>query len=232
MPSSRPTPASASSGRVRIDRSSDASGAAFELDADAYTAGDTIVMPQHHGPLDRGRGQALLAHELVHVGQQRRLGASLPAEHTGAGQDLEREAQSAESLVERVRSAPPAASLPLARTARQHAAPALPSRHTSEVRQATQLALASGPRAAADASVELPPTSSPGAPATPQRAALSSAAGPSVAAASDRNASPAKPGDEQEFEELARQLYERLRLRFKRELLLDRERSGFLADSR
>lgn len=45
-------------------------------------------------------------------------------------------------------------------------------------------------------------------------------------------AAKAGPSDDEEFEELARKLYERLRLRLKRELLLDRERGGFLADSR
>jgi hypothetical protein len=37
--------------------------------------------------------------------------------------------------------------------------------------------------------------------------------------------------DDQELDELARKLYDRLRLRLGRELLLDRERSGLLSGS-
>jgi hypothetical protein len=226
-----------SASKIRIDRSGDASGAAADMDANAYTAGDTIVMPQHHGPLDRGRGQELLAHELVHVGQQRRLGSSLPAEHTGAGQQLEREAQSAESLVSRTRGTP-ALDMPLARTSPQRSTADGHSSHSSEVDQATQLALAAGPRASSSDSIEVPAAAhaSPAHGDPAQRSARSSASSASLSsAAADGGGSPAaaaKPADDEELEELARKLYERLRLRLKRELLLDRERGGFLADSR
>ena len=53
-----------------------------------------------------------------------------------------------------------------------------------------------------------------------------------AAGAGGATAGSAMPSDDEEFEELARKLYERLRLRFKRELLLDRERGGFLVYSR
>lgn len=190
-------------------------------------------MPQHHGPLDSGRGQALLAHELVHVGQQRRLGSSLPAEHTSAGQQLEREAQSAESLVERARRTP-ALDMPVARPQRAPSETA-GSGGSSEVRQATQLALAAGP-GGSPASLELP---APGAASAsdhgqaPQRAAISGAAGRSVSAAPAGGVDASTTlTDDAEFEELARKLYDRLRHRLVRELLLDRERGGFLADPR
>ncbi len=230
-PTAGPVPAvpSTAGGKLRIDRSGDGAAAAADLDANAFTSGDTIVMPSSHGPLDRGRGQALLAHELVHVGQQRRLGASLPSEDSSAGQQLEREAQSAEAVVERAsRSSAARLDMPVAARSSQRAPAESSSLHSSEVRQATQLALAAGPRAGSSSgtielSAEAPSTGAP----TPQRAAVG-AASPAPAASS--TASGATPQDEQEFEELARRLYDRLRLRFKRELLLDRERSGFLAD--
>jgi len=139
-----------SSGAVRIDRSQGGASAAAELGADAFTSGDTIVMPSSHGPLDRGRGQALLAHELVHVGQQRSMGSSLPAEHTAAGQDLEREAQSAESFVEQGhRSGPPAAALPLAhRGTLQASVETSPASHSDHIRRASSVAMAAaGPGA-------------------------------------------------------------------------------------
>jgi len=222
---------STSSGKVRIDRSNEGAAAAAGMDANAFTAGDTIVMPSSHGQLDRGRGQALLAHELVHVGQQRRMGAGLPPEHSSAGQQLEREARSAESLVEHVsRSAPAGPDMPLASAgSRRSPAEASPS-HSREVHHATELALASGQRTGSGNSdaIELPATPAPGDAPGPQRAPAAAAASPASLTAT----AGAKPGSDEEFEELARRMYERLRLRLKRELLLDRERSGFLADSR
>jgi len=225
------TAPSTSSSKVRIDRSNEGAATAAGMDANAFTAGDTIVMPSSHGQLDRGRGQALLAHELVHVGQQRRMGAGLPPEHSSAGQQLEREAQSAESLVEQVsRSASPRPDMPMTGAGpRRSPAEASPS-HSREVRHATELALATGQRAgngSGDA-IELPATPAPGDAPGPQRAPAAAAASPASLTAT----AGAKPGDDEEFEELARRMYERLRLRLKRELLLDRERSGFLADSR
>jgi len=229
-------PATAAGNTIRIDRSSDGASSAADLDANAYTSGDTIVMPSSHGPLDRGRGQALLAHELVHVGQQRRMGANLPAEHTGAGQQLEREAQSAESLVAEVSARAPSTEMPVAHAGVRRAPADSPSSHSSEVRRATHMALAAGPRAGhgSDA-IEIPAASAGDRTPAPQRAAASaSTAGSSSlgAPSADTGAGAANPQGDEEFEELARRLYERLRLRLKRELLLDRERGGFLADSR
>ena len=201
------------------------------MDAHAFTAGDTIVMPASHGPLDRGPGQALLAHELVHVGQQRRMGSSLPPEHSSAGQQLEREAQSAQaSVTQASQRTHAAADMPVARAGVRHSANDAPASHTSEVHQATQLALAAGPRAEGSGNgLEIPATPAAGVPPGPQPAAVGAAAGTGLSAGS---AGAATPHDDEEFEELARRLYERLRLRLKRELLLDRERSGSLADSR
>ena len=222
---------SAPTGRVRIDRSTEAANAAAGLEANAFTSGDTIVLPQHHGPLDRQRGQALLAHELVHVGQQRRLGASRPAEHTSSGQQLEREAQSAESLVNQLARRASFGDMPVAGAARRQAPTGVSTAVDSEVRQATELALAVGASGAAGSdSFELPTTppgeKTPG----PQRAAAADT--PNTTPGTVSSSGPAIPEDDQDLEELARRLYERLRHRLRRELLLDRERSGFLADSR
>ncbi len=229
-----PTPtarASSSGAPVRIDRSQGAASAAAELGANAFTSGDTIVMPSSHGPLDSGRGQALLAHELVHVGQQRSMGSSLPAEHTAAGQDLEREAQSAESFVEQGRlSGPPALALPLAhRSVPQASVETGSASRSDHVRRATSVAMAAaGPGAAASesASFHLPTSPTPSQPAVPapQRSARSSNSSGAPSAAG--------PDAHDDIDEVSRRVYERIRLRLRRELLLDRERGGYLTDPR
>jgi hypothetical protein len=223
-----------SSGAVRIDRSQGGASAAAELGADAFTSGDTIVMPSSHGPLDRGRGQALLAHELVHVGQQRSMGSSLPAEHTAAGQDLEREAQSAEVSVEQGhRSGPPAAALPLAhRGTLQASVETSSASHSGHARRASSVAMAAaGPGAGAGDSASyhlqashIPPQQTVPA---PQRSALSS-----TSSGTAGTASAAGPDAHDDIDEVSRRVYERIRLRLRRELLLDRERGGYLTDPR
>ncbi len=121
--------------------------------------------------------------------------------------------------------------MPVAGAARRQARTGVSTVIDSEVRQATELALAvEASGAAGSDSFELPATplveKAPG----PQRAAALDAQSttPGTASSSD----PAMPGDDEDLEELARRLYERLRHRLRRELLLDRERSGFLVDSR
>jgi len=227
-----------SSGAVRIDRSQGGASAAAELGADAFTSGDTIVMPSSHGPLDRGRGQALLAHELVHVGQQRSMGSSLPAEHTAAGQDLEREAQSAESFVEQGhRSGPPAAALPLAhRGTLQASVETSPASHSDHIRRASSVAMAAagpgagvGAGAGDSASYHLQASHTPPQQTVPapQRSALSS-----TSSGTAGTASAAGPDAYDDIDEVSRRVYERIRLRLRRELLLDRERGGYLTDPR
>ncbi|MEV6601446.1 DUF4157 domain-containing protein [Actinoplanes sp. NPDC051346] len=63
--------------------------------ARAVTRGGEILVPDSIGPLDAPRAQALLAHELAHVVQQRTLGTP-PGESTAAGRDLEARALAAE----------------------------------------------------------------------------------------------------------------------------------------
>jgi hypothetical protein len=75
-------------------------------------------------------------------------------------------------------------------------------------------------------SLELPGPGAPTAGAPPPQRSPSSSSG--AAGASD--ATSADAGDD--FEELSRRIYERVRLRLRRELLLDRERGGYLTDSR
>jgi hypothetical protein len=61
----------------------------------ALTQNQEVFLPGRLGPLDRPPADAILAHELTHVVQQRRLGHFLPAEDSAAGRHLEAEAQGA-----------------------------------------------------------------------------------------------------------------------------------------
>jgi hypothetical protein len=74
---------------------------ASDIQARAYTDEATIHLPSSAGPIDAPEARSLLAHELTHVAQQRELGSSRPPEHTGAGQQLEHEARTAEHAVQR-----------------------------------------------------------------------------------------------------------------------------------
>ena len=57
-------------------------------------------MPSEQGPLDREPGRSLIAHELVHVAQQRKIGpTSIPREDSSEGRSLESHAQSVERMV-------------------------------------------------------------------------------------------------------------------------------------
>ena len=91
----RPSPP-AQSQPVRVHRGSDAADLATALDARSFTHGGEIFMPASVGPLSSGKGQALLAHEMIHVAQQRRLAGSLPGEDSAHGRTLEAEAVAAE----------------------------------------------------------------------------------------------------------------------------------------
>jgi len=236
---SRTSSAPAASGPVRIDRSDAGAAAAADLQANAFTTGNTIVLPSSHGPLDGAKGRSLLAHELVHVDQQRRLGNDLPPESSTAGQELEREARSAEVLVGRGtgRTRMPAAALGTNATSSSGAVPAVPTglgAADSHVRDAanTALTLAShGPDvdgSPADVASIADVAHAHG--NTPQTAAQrqdASAIPASTAGSNDDSAD-----REAELEALAHQLYERIRYRIGRELLLDRERAGVLTDMR
>ena len=245
-PAGAPTPAAEAP--VRIDRSSSGAAAASDLRANAFTSGDTIVLPESHGPLDSGRGRSLLAHELVHVGQQRRLGTALPHEGSAAGQQLEQEARSAERLVETTVAArmptypavaPPGSGLPLARIGARSTTPATSSAGSgsnAEVQRAVDGALTLASRGPGHAGGSESASLTAGAPI------IASSVDDHITGTQRASVDPAPTGnqahgggqgqDDHELDELARQLYDRIRFRLSRELLLDRERSGLLNGSR
>lgn len=90
-------PSAGVAGQVRIRRGSEANELAGALDARAFTHAGEIYLPDSHGPLSGPKAQSLLAHEMTHVAQQRRLGSSLPHEDTVQGQQLEAQAAATES---------------------------------------------------------------------------------------------------------------------------------------
>jgi hypothetical protein len=77
---------------VEVHRDESSAAAADDLSARAFTAGGRIHLPAHHGPLDAPPARSLLAHELVHVAQQRRLPRELPGEESALGRALEADA--------------------------------------------------------------------------------------------------------------------------------------------
>ena len=231
-----PPPDRGPAGRVRIERSGDAASVAASLGADAVTAGSTIFLPSTHGSLQHGRARALLAHELVHVEQQRRLGEDLPPGSSSAGMDLERDALRAERSVHRAARLqtplgpmPRALARPPGRIGRAvHGA----TTSTAEVATATALAREAGLQAPGNGSVSVElghrwsePTGSAALAVTAQRASAPSspAEAPADEPSEDR---------EDDLEDLARRIYERVGFRLRRELLTDRERAGLLMDPR
>ena len=84
---------------VQIRRDREAETLAASEHARAVTRGGEVFIPASEGPLDSGPGSGLLAHELTHVIQQRRLGRSVPLEHSPAGRRLESDAAMTERHV-------------------------------------------------------------------------------------------------------------------------------------
>ncbi|MPZ84785.1 MAG: DUF4157 domain-containing protein [Actinophytocola sp.] len=81
---------------VPVHRTPGASAEARSLGARAFTRGAEVFLPEEAGSLDAPKARGLLAHELVHVVQQRTLGSSLPAPSTPDGAALEAAAVAAE----------------------------------------------------------------------------------------------------------------------------------------
>ena len=81
---------------VAVHRGAEVTHVARALRAKAYTVGGAVHLPVEHGPLSDPRARALLAHELVHVAQQRRLGDELPPEESPLGRLLELDALAVE----------------------------------------------------------------------------------------------------------------------------------------
>jgi hypothetical protein len=94
-------------GNVRVHRGEEAERVASDARARAVTRGGEVFIPDSAGRLDSGSGRGLLAHELTHVIQQRRLGSSVPLEHSPAGRRLESEAAMTERHVRGDAGAPP-----------------------------------------------------------------------------------------------------------------------------
>jgi hypothetical protein len=191
---------------VKVHRDGTATDLSKSLDARSFTHGGEIFLPASHGPLTSGKGRSLLAHELTHVSQQRKLGSSLPEEHTSHGKALEAEAVAAEH----------ASDMPLG--------PSTTATHAKPAQEA--------PGAAADLSA--PPvhaTATPGSSATrpAQRAPANAGAG---ANNNGGDGSSRRAHSEQELEDLANQLYSRIGRQLRRELLVDRERAGLAMDFR
>ena len=194
-----------------IHRGAEASREAKQLGARAFTRDADVYLPAEHGPIDRGPAAALLAHELTHVRQQRQLGSDLPSESTDAGQRLEAEAKSAELSLGR---GPSMALPPSGRSSgSSHAAPA--DGHGSSTSRAADTSSADQGAAGV------------------MRATAAEAPQPTQRAVDAPVTAPSMPQrSEEDLDDLARQLYGRLRGRLRRELLVDRERAGMVTDLR
>ena len=84
---------------VRVRRGGQADAGARRAGARAFTRGGVVNLPTAVTARGSIAADALLAHELTHVAQQRVLGSRLPGEHTEAGRRLEAEASTAEREV-------------------------------------------------------------------------------------------------------------------------------------
>ncbi len=188
---------------VKVHRDGAASQLSKSLDARSFTHGGEIYLPASHGPISSGKGRSLLAHELTHVTQQRKLGTNLPEEHTPHGKALEAEAVAAERSAHMPLAGPPAAPQQRSGSAPAKAAPDLSPAAPVHAGSAT------GPAATGPAQ-RAPANGDEGADGGGSRRAHS----------------------EQELEDLAKQLYGRIGRQLRRELLVDRERAGFAMDLR
>jgi hypothetical protein len=81
---------------VLIHRGPQATAEAKALGALAFTRDAEVFLPAEAGPLDQPVARGLLAHELTHAAQQRRLGSALPPEDSEAGAVLEAQAVDSE----------------------------------------------------------------------------------------------------------------------------------------
>jgi hypothetical protein len=84
---------------VPVYRGPEVGSAAKQIQAKAFTTEGAVHLPDHHGPTTSGEGRDILAHEVTHAVQQRRLGSSLPSEESAEGQRLEQEAKDVAAAV-------------------------------------------------------------------------------------------------------------------------------------
>ena len=188
---------------VKIHRDGQASQLSGALEARSFTHEGEIYLPASHGPLTSGTGRALLAHELTHVGQQRRLGSGIPGEDTAHGRRLEAEAVAAERSPEMTLAAAHAPDRPPA---------------TSAAAMSVDLGsdVAAGP--------------APGTQRAPAERSGAKGREDAPGGSGGSGGKQAHTHSEQELEVLAHQLYHRIGRHLRRELLVDRERVGFALD--
>lgn len=86
-------------GDAVIDRSPSVSLRAAEMGAVAFTESGVVHLPEELGPQDEPRTRAIVAHELTHVAQRRKLGSATPPESTPDGEALEAEAHAVQRSV-------------------------------------------------------------------------------------------------------------------------------------
>jgi hypothetical protein len=243
---------------VRVHRGPEVGDAARSIQAKAFATGGEVFLPDEYGPANAGEGRKILAHELTHVAQQRRLGSSLPPENTPDGARLEQEARvvggqapvparpvpaSDGPAPQRLTGVvPPRRPRPLATAAAPVPDLASQAAIVAQVQAAAVGAgvpahvSPSGPPRSSSATMANPPASGPGvAPTTSapvQRLddTLASAGATGPAARSGPDDAAGGGGQPPDIEELARQLYPRFRNRLRNDLLNDRERAGRLFD--
>lgn len=77
---------------VAVVRTAESARAAAAAGAMAFTRAGVVHMPGALGPLGAEPAREVLAHELVHVAQQRARGGRIPPEDSAEGRELERQA--------------------------------------------------------------------------------------------------------------------------------------------
>ncbi|MCS7477113.1 DUF4157 domain-containing protein [Umezawaea endophytica] len=223
---------------------------AAALGARAFTQGGRVHLPHAVATMDRGDTRALLAHELVHVVQQRALGADMPGEDSAHGQELEAVARSAERwflgeeqapapLVHRTRpttSAPPNATESLQRAPRPTATNPVhdttdPVPENPAMSWTPETGFTESRRPDAPAHHRADPDAAGLAEAFTQIADLrSTLAELRREREPSRDESPQDRTSHPDTDALADRLYRHIRSRLRSELLIDRERTGSLAD--
>jgi uncharacterized protein DUF4157 len=92
--------------RVLVHRGPDVDRQATRLDAAAFAADDQVHLGSAAGHDDGPEARALIAHELVHIAQQRQLRGAVPDEASPDGVRLEAEAVAVEQAVRESRPLP------------------------------------------------------------------------------------------------------------------------------
>jgi hypothetical protein len=231
---------------VMVSRGPDAGTRAGAMGARAFATEREIVLPAEAGPIERPQTRALLAHELTHIAQQRAFGPTLPPEDSAAGAALEDAAVAVERRVlgpehaglvpqQPLFHAPPRtapswpaelAGAPVQRQTEHQPATEAAGNAFDPLGLLPQLASAAVPDLAYDYVPIQGPTGPEIAPldaaTDPMRARLIELAEQRLLDLDDSGA----------IGELADGIYSRICARLRRELLVDRERSGLLSDFR